>query len=126
MIGKTAEVTTMVATENTAGAVGSGSLQVYATPSMIALMEQAACACLADNIEQGQTSIGISVHVEHTSASVIGAEITASATITAVSKRSVEFRVSARDYAGEIGSGRHIRVIVDEKRFMAKVKAKGE
>ena len=126
MIGKTAEVTTVVTTENTAQAVGSGSLPVFATPMMVTLMEQAACACLADSMEPGQTSVGISVHIEHTSASVTGAEITASATIAAVSKRSVEFRVSARDHTGEIGSGRHIRVIVDEKRFMEKVKARGE
>jgi len=126
MIGKTAEARTIVTAENTAQAVGSGSLPVFATPMMVALMEQAACACLADSMEPGQTSVGISVHVEHTSASVIGAEITATATIAAVSKRSIEFRVSARDHTGEIGSGRHIRVIVDEKRFMAKVKAKGE
>ena len=126
MIGKTAEARTIVTTENTAQAVGSGSLLVFATPMMVALMEQAACACLADELEPGKTSVGISVHIEHTSASVIGAEITATAAITAVNKRSIEFRVSAKDRTGEIGSGRHIRVIVDERRFMAKVKAKGD
>ena len=124
MLGKTATAVTVVNETNTAQAAGSGSLAVFATPMMVALMEQAACACLADSMEPGQTSVGTHMCVDHTAASPPGMKITATAKITSISKRSIEFSVTARDSAGEIGNGRHIRVIVDEKRFMAKVNAK--
>jgi predicted thioesterase len=122
--GKTASVTTTVTESNTANAAGSGSLDVFATPMMIALMEQAACKCLADALTDGQTSVGTQVSVEHTAASVIGAEVTATATIEYVSGRKIEFAVTASDGAHEIGNGRHTRVIVDKERFMMKAKTK--
>jgi len=122
MLGKTATAATIVSQSNAAKAVGSGSLDVFATPMMIALMEQAACACLEDILEPGQTSVGTHVCVDHTAASAVGAEVTATATVTSLNKRSVEFSVSACDSAGaQIGSGRHVRVIVDIERFMRKV-----
>lgn len=124
MLGKTASVSVMVTRENTAKAVGSGSLEVFATPMMIALMERAACACLAEELAAGQTSVGTYICADHCAASPLGTKITATATVTSLSKRSVEFSVKARDATGEIGSGRHIRVIVDEARFLSKVMAK--
>jgi len=105
--------------------VGSGSLDVFATPMMIALMEQASCAVLADCLEQGQTSVGTKISVEHTAASPLGMKIAATAAITAVNGRSIEFDITASDKAGEIGRGTHTRVIVDAERFMAKAQKKG-
>jgi len=125
MLGKTAAVTATVTPENTAKAAGSGSLEVFATPMMVALMERAACAALAGCLAPGQTSVGTHISVRHSAASPLGMEVTAAATITAVNGRSVEMRVTASDRAGEIGSGTHSRVIVDEARFLAKVNAKG-
>jgi len=119
-LGKTASVTTTVTKANTAKAVGSGSLDVFATPMMIALMEQAACECLADALADGRTSVGTQISVEHTAASPIGAKITATATVEYVFGRKVEFIVAANDGSGEIGKGRHTRIIVDEQRFMTK------
>jgi predicted thioesterase len=87
-------------------------------------MERAACIVLSDALEEGQTSVGTQINVSHTSASPIGAEISAAATITGVSGRKIDFTVTARDGAEEIGSGTHTRVIVDEAKFMAKVKAR--
>jgi predicted thioesterase len=121
-IGKTATATVTVIGQNTARAVGSRSLDVFATPMMVALMERAACECLADALEPGQTSVGTSVDIEHTAASPIGADITASATITGVDGRKIEFEVIAMDAKGEIGHGKHTRVIVDGERFMAKAR----
>jgi predicted thioesterase len=121
-IGKTAAATATVTGQNTARAVGSGSLDVFATPMMVALMERAACECLADALEPGQTSVGTSVDIEHTAASPIGADITASAKIIDVDGRKIEFEVAARDNKGEIGCGKHTRVIVDGERFMARVR----
>ena len=121
-LGKTAAVRTIVDENNTANAVWSGALNVFATPMMIALMEQAACECLADGLDPGQTSVGTEINVSHTAASPVGEEITATATIEAVFGRKVEFIVTASDKSGEIGKGKHTRVIVDAEKFMNKVK----
>ncbi len=123
-IDRSASVTTIVTEHNTAKALGSGSLDVFATPMMIALMERAACECLADTLEPGQTSVGISVDIEHTAASPLGAKITAIATIARIDGRKIEFDVSANDASGEIGRGTHERFIIDKERFMAKVRTK--
>jgi predicted thioesterase len=119
-IGKSASASVTVNVDNSAKAVGSGSLDVYATPMMAALVERAACECLSECLEPGQTSVGTEINLSHTAASPIGAVVTATATIEAVSGRKVEFNVTASDGAGEIGNGRHTRVIVDAERFMKK------
>jgi RimJ/RimL family protein N-acetyltransferase/predicted thioesterase len=124
LIGKTASVSTIVAESNTAKTIGSGALSVFATPMMIALMEKAACECLADTLTDGQTTVGTQIEIEHTAASPLGAKITATATIDFVSGRKIEFTVTANDSAGEIGKGKHTRFIVGEERFMAKARAK--
>ena len=121
-LGKTSVASILVSEANTAKAVGSGNLDVFATPMMIALMEKAACKCLSDVLEAGQTSVGTEINVTHTAASPIGAEITATATIESVSERKIEFKLFASDGTKEIGSGTHIRVIVDAERFMVKLK----
>lgn len=122
VIGKTASVSVAVTDSNTAKAVGSGSLDVFATPMMIALMERAACECLADVLNQEQTSVGTKIDVMHTAASPVGAEITAAATIENVAGRTIEFTVTANDGTGEIGKGKHTRVVVDAEKFALKAK----
>lgn len=121
-VGKTGSADTTVTDSNTAKAVGSGSLDVFATPMMIALMERAACECLADVLETGQTSVGTKIDAAHIAASPVGAAVTAVATIEHVSGRTVEFTVSAKDNTGEIGHGRHTRVIVNAEKFTMKAK----
>jgi len=123
-LGKAASVSVTVDESNTAKEMKSGSLPVFATPSMIALMEQAACDCLADYLTDGQTSVGSSISVEHTVASPLGAKITATATIDSVSGRRIDFTVTAADGVGEIGKGKHSRVIVDLDRFMKKAESR--
>ena len=124
VLGKTASVSVVVDESNTAKIVGSGSLDVFATPMMIALMERAACECLSGCLDDGQTTVGSLINVEHTAASPLGAEITATATIESISGRKVEFKVSACDNAGEIGSGKHTRFIVDTERFIEKAETR--
>jgi len=85
-------------------------------------MEQAACECLT--LDAGQTSVGTAISVEHTAASPIGATVTATAKITAIDGRKIEFEVAARDNVGEIGRGTHTRFIVDAERFMTKASAR--
>jgi predicted thioesterase len=122
--GKRATVSTTVNEGNTARSVGSGSLDVFATPMMIALMERAACEALSDCLEDSQTSVGTAINVDHIAASPIGATITAIATVTGVNGRKIEFEVTANDEHGEIGKGTHSRVIVDAERFIAKANAR--
>ena len=119
--GKTGTASATVSEANTAKTVGSGSMEVFGTPMMVALMEQAACACLADALEAGQTSVGTLVDIAHTAASPLGAQITATAVVTAVEGRKISFTVSAHDGKGEIGSGTHERFVVEAERFMAKL-----
>ncbi|MCL1844168.1 MAG: thioesterase family protein [Defluviitaleaceae bacterium] len=119
--GKTATVSTIVTDKNTAKAVGSGSLDVFSTPMMIALMEQAACECLADGLEPGQTSVGTQINAEHTQASPIGETITATATIDSTDGRKITFVVSAKSATNEIGKGTHTRFIINAERFMSKI-----
>jgi len=120
-IDKTATVRTIVTDKNTATAVGSGSLDVFATPMMIALMEQAACECIAANLETGQTSVGTQINVAHTAASPLGVVISATAKITAVDGRKISFMITAHDGVNEIGNGTHERFIIDAERFMNKL-----
>ena len=111
-------VNSFVTEQNTAKAVGNGSLDVFATPMMIAMMERAACELLADVLEEKQTSVGTGIQIAHIAASPVGIEVTAEASITSVRGRVVTFDVTAKDAVGEIGRGTHTRVIVDAERFM--------
>ena len=123
-LGKASSVSVTVDESNTANSMQSGSLPVFATPSMVALMERAACVCLNDCLDEGQTSVGCSISVEHTAASPLGAVVTATASIDSVSGRRIEFTVTANDNSGEIGKGKHTRIIVDTERFMKKAEAR--
>jgi len=120
MLGSKATVTTTVTEKNTAKAVGSGNLDVFSTPMMIALMEQAACECLTDNLELGQSSVGTQISVAHTAASPLGAIINATATIIQVKGRKISFTVTANDGVNDIGNGSHDRFIIDTEKFMKK------
>ena len=121
LIGKSHQVSMVVRDRNTAKAMKSGILPVFATPAMIALMEQAASELLGDCLDDHQTSVGTLVNVEHLVASPIGLQITATATIDHVSGRKVEFTVTASDGKKEIGKGKHTRMIVDIDKFLLKL-----
>lgn len=107
-----------VSQSNTAQAAGSGSLEVYATPSLVALMEKAACDSLQKTLEPGKTSVGTVINVQHSSATPLGLQVYAESVVTAIYGKKVCFHVTAYDEIGEIGSGEHERYIVDEQRFM--------
>lgn len=109
---------------NVASAVGSGTLPVYATPALIAQMENAAAQCMAAALPAGQTSVGGHVNVRHTAATPVGMQVTVSARVTAVDGRRVEFELAAQDAAGAVGSGTHTRFIVQAAQFMEKAEAR--
>ena len=110
-----------VTPKNCASAVGSGGLNVFATPSMVALMENAAMNAVAPYLPEGSTSVGAEINTTHIKPSALGAEIKATATLTSVEGRKLLFDVEASDANGVIGMGTHVRFIVDIERFMAKL-----
>ena len=117
-------ISIQVVPEHLACAVGSGDLDVLATPMMIAAMEQAACGLLARFLDPGQTSVGTAIGIKHTAATPCGMAYTASARLTGREGRCASFEVWAEDEIGEIGRGSHTRVVVDAKRFQEKADAK--
>ena len=120
--GLTAVSRTTVTPQNTAAALGSGDMPVFATPAMVALMENAAMLAVAPGLPEGAATVGAEMNVSHIKPSGLGAEIVASAVVTAVEGRKITFNVGARDAEGMIGEGTHVRFIVDRERFLAKLK----
>lgn len=104
--------------------VGSGSLEVFATPMMVMLMEKAACNCLADYLENDETTVGTELSVKHISATPVDMKVHAEAEITEINGREIVFSVSAYDEAGLIGNGLHKRFLVLGEKFMAKTLSK--
>ena len=110
----------LVEQEDTAKIVGSGDLLVYATPCIVALMEGAACESIAPHLAEGESSVGISMNVAHTSATPVGMEVRAESVVTAIDGRKVTFEIVAFDEAGEIGHATHERFIIKAERFLEK------
>ncbi len=123
-VGMRAEVFTQVEREDTAAQVGSGSLLVYATPCMVALMEGAACEAIAAALQEGQTSVGTGLEIKHISATPVGLEVHAVAEVTAVEGKTVTFAVDAYDEVGQIGHGTHTRVLVNSQKFLERTYGK--
>lgn len=124
VIGATSFSSATVSNANTASALGSGSLPVFATPAMVALMENAAAKCTNQFLDKDHTSVGISMNVEHISATPIGMMVTATAELTDFDGKILTFKVSAKDEVGEIGYGTHKRAVVDSSKFLCRTKSK--
>ncbi len=117
-----AQAYTDVHSQNTAEYVKSGSLPVFATPMMIALMEQATCAACEPLLDEGETTVGTKINISHKKASPVGAVITAYASLKEIDGRRLVFSVSAKDDNGDIiGSGTIERFVVITDKFMKKV-----
>lgn len=123
-VGMKGQAVNLVEREDTAYEVGSGSLLVYATPCMVALMEGAACEAIAAELPEEKTSVGIELNISHLAATPVGLEVTATAEVTAVEGNIITFRLEAFDEKGKIGEGTHKRAIVTSQRFLDKVYAK--
>lgn len=119
--GLVGTATTIVNENNIAQTMKSGALPVFATPAMCALMEEAACAAVKESLEEGMGSVGISLNISHDRATAQGAEVTATATLTAVAGRKLVFAVEAKDSKGSIGKGIHERFIINNEKFMSKL-----
>jgi predicted thioesterase len=123
-VGLIGEASMVVAKGNTAIEVGSGSVPVFATPMLVALMENAAINALRDNLPPGQTTVGTKVDVAHSAATPIGMTVTARATLVEADGRRLVFEVTAEDDAGPVGLGKHERFVVDQEKFLMKVRQK--
>lgn len=111
-----------VTLEHLANAVGSGDLPVLATPTMLALMENASMLAVESNIPDGSTTVGGFISSNHLLPTAFGRRISATAELTAVEGRKLTFRVEAFDQDGNrLGAGEHIRFIVDKEKFMQKL-----
>jgi predicted thioesterase len=121
-IGDKGTVTVKVTKENCASAIGSGALDVFATPSMIALMENAACEAIKASLQPGESSVGTKVNISHLKASALEDSITATATLTEIDGRRLVFEVVANDSKGIIGEGTHERFVINVEKFLSKLK----
>lgn len=122
--GVVGEASMVVAVGNTAIEVGSGSVPVFATPMLVALMENAAINALKGLLPEGQSTVGTRVDVAHTAATPIGMTVTAQAQLEKVEGKKLIFKLTASDGTGSVGFGSHERFIVDLEKFMSRVKEK--
>lgn len=121
-IGLTHTTTMVVRSEDSAIAMGSGNLPVFATPALVALMENAAMNAVAPFLPEGSTTVGGKIDVMHIKPSLIGAEVEAVARLTETDGRKLLFEITAYEGTVVIGKATHLRVVVDGERFMEKIK----
>lgn len=115
---------TTVTAADVASSVGSGTLQVFATPIMVALMEKAAFLSIEPLLERGQSSVGTRINIEHVRSTAMGKKVWAESEVIAVDRRKLSFKVAAYDEKGLIGQGEHERFIIDIEKFLSKVESK--
>lgn len=108
----------------TAKAQGSGRLTVYATPSMLALMEETAYRSVEDYLEEGQGTVGTSVSIRHVSATPVGMKVTCESELVEIDRKRLVFNVKAFDESGLIGEGVHERFIIDNAKFLKRTQEK--
>ena len=118
--GLTGKADRVVTRADTALEIGSGSVPVFATPMLVALMESAAINSLGKQLPEGQTTVGIKIDISHTAATPVGMTVTAQARLLEVDRKRLVFEVSAEDGSGEVGKGRHERFIVDQEKFISR------
>ncbi|PKM89091.1 MAG: thioesterase [Firmicutes bacterium HGW-Firmicutes-12] len=124
--GMTCEKTEIVTENNTAIKYGSGSVNVYATPAMVGLMENASFSCVDLHLPAGYLTVGTFVDVKHLTATPVGMKVTAKVELVLVEGKRLEFKVEAYDEKEKIGEGTHGRYIINQNKFMSKTEEKGK
>ena len=122
--GLCGEASVTVDESNTAIALGSGSVPVFATPAMAALVEAAAVQAVAEVLADDQTTVGVYLDLQHLAATPVGLTVRAEAKLVQVEGRRLTFRVTAFDDVEQIGIGSHQRMLVETDRFLARTRAK--
>jgi predicted thioesterase len=111
----------VVAFEDTAARYGSGLVEVYATPAMVALMEKTCLTSVLPFLPEGHGTVGVKVDITHNKATPVGMKVTCESTLVEVDRRRLVFELLAYDEKGEIGRGRHERFVIDTRKFMEKL-----
>lgn len=124
--GLSAEVEITVSEDETAAHLGSGTIKVYATPALVALMENAAIRAVEGHLPPGHTTVGGRIDVRHLAATPVGMQVRARAELVELQGRKLNFHIQAWDEVEQIGEASHARFLVDEEPFMAKVRTKGK
>ena len=120
-IGLTYTSTLVVSHDHVAAVMGSGDLHVFATPAMVALMENAAMLAVADHLPEGSTTVGAMMNTSHIKPSLVGDMVKTTAVLTGIEGRKLTFEIKAEDSKGIIGEAVHVRYVVDRERFMSKL-----
>ena len=123
-VGKEQTFTHTITEKELAKVIGSGEVEVYSTPMMVAFMVQSAAALIKEDLDSEETSVGILIHTTHQAATPCHKTITCHAKVTAVDRKKVTFQLCASDEKEVIGTAVHERVIVNKERFEARAKAK--
>lgn len=121
IIGKSEIVVTK---DVTAAAIGSGMVDVFATPMMISLMENTCAKSVASHLQADESTVGTHVNVSHCAATPIGMKVYCESELIEIDRRKLTFKVTAYDERGLIGEGLHERFIIDSKKFQAKINSK--
>jgi len=116
------EATTTVVHENTAASVGAGGVEVFGTPMMIALMENASWQAVAVGLDEGQVTVGTVVNIRHLAATPLGQRVRAEAELVEIDGRRLVFKVTAYDEHQKIGEGQHERAVVHLERFLSRLR----
>jgi len=122
--GLSGEAAITVSDSETAANLGSGSISVYATPAMVALMENAAVRAVEGHMTPGQTTVGSQIDVRHTAATPVRMQVRAKAELVEVQGRKLTFRIQVWDEVEQVGEATHVRYIVEEDKFMDRVRKK--
>jgi predicted thioesterase len=120
------EITQEVTPDLTAPHVGSGDLTVYATPSMVVLIERTCATLIAPYLPEGQTSVGIEIHVRHLAPTPVGGTVRIRAEIDEVEKNLITFHAKVWDEMEMVGEAEHVRAIIDSDRFLERVHTKSK
>jgi len=123
-VGLIGESFVEVSADMCADVLGSGSLPVYATPSLVALLESAACSAVENCLDPGRTTVGIEISVKHLSATPVGEKVTAMAEVTRIEGKRIIFEVRAWDEHELVASGSHSRYLIDAEAFMSRLHQK--
>lgn len=125
-VGISNEIDRNVTKETTAAALGSGMLEVYATPAMVALMEETCMKSVQAEMDEGYGTVGTGLTIHHLSATPIGMKVRCVSKLVEVDGRKLVFDVQAFDESGLIGQGTHERFIIENEKFFAKANKKLE
>ena len=123
-VGIKGRIEKTVTTELTARVMGSGSLDVFATPAMIALIEETAWRSVQEKLDEGQGTVGTRLEIDHLSATPVGMKVWCETELKEIDKRKLVFAAEVYDETGKIGAGTHERFIVENAKFQAKADSK--